>query len=134
MTKVIWAFIIIVVVFIGYKFYEHWVEVEAQHDSRKQEAPVVSVTGESLPGLPYPLEATLRTAKEQGPGAFRAWFKANESLIADPRKAWIELDLCVAIRRDDPAAARKIFARVKDRLTPASPVWPRMKELEQAFQ
>jgi len=134
MTKIIWVFIIVVVGFVGYKVYEHWVEIEAQHDSGKQEAPAVSVSGESLPGLPYQLEAPLRTAKTQGPTAFRAWFKANETLIADPRKAWIELDLCIAIRRDDPAAARKIFARVKERLGPASPVWPRMKELEQAFQ
>jgi hypothetical protein len=134
MTRVIWVFIIIVVVFIGYKFYGHWVEVESQHDNKTEAAPVVSVTGEGLPGVPYPLEASLRAAKEQGPAAFRVWFKANELQLADPRKAWIELDLCIAIRRDNPAEARKIFARVKDRLGPASPVWPRMKELEQAFQ
>lgn len=60
--------------------------------------------------------------------------KANEAQLADPRKAWLELDLCLAIRRDSPAEATEIFARVKERVPPSSPVWPRVKELEKAFQ
>jgi hypothetical protein len=133
MTRVIWVLIIAVVVFIGYRIYLHWAEAQAEHGGQK-EAPIVSVSGDSLPGMPAPLDASCRAAKEKSPAAFRAWFTANEWQLADPRKAWIELDLCVAIRRDNPAEARQIYARVKSRVPPSSPVWPRLKELEKAFE
>jgi len=54
--------------------------------------------------------------------------------VEDPRKAWIELDFCVAVAREDPAEARRVFAAVKERIGPASPVWPRMKELEKTYE
>jgi len=133
MTKLIWALIIAAVVFVGYQLFLQWAKVQEERTARK-EAPVVAVSGDSLPGMPPYLESGYRAARDKGPAALLAWFKANETQIADPRKAWLELDLCVAIRRDSPAEATAIFARVKERLSPASPVWPRMKELAQAFQ
>ena len=87
-----------------------------------------------MPGLPAHLDAACQAARNKSPAAFRSWFAANEKLLSDPRKAWIELDLCVAIRRDSPAEAKEIYARVKKRVAPSSPVWTRMKELERAFQ
>jgi len=133
MTRVIWALIIAAVAFVGYRVYLHWAKIQEERAGHTP-APVVSVTGDSLPGMPASLESGCRAAKDKSASAFRTWFKANEAQIADPRKAWIELDLCVAIRRDNPAEAKEIFARVKKRLPPSSPVWPRMKELEKAFQ
>lgn len=133
MTKLIWALIIAAVAFVGYRVYEHWAKIQEERGG-KVEAPVVAVSGDSLPGMPAHLDAGCRAAREKSPAAFRAWFNANEKQLSDPRKAWIELDLCVAIRRDSPAEAKEIFARVKKRVPPSSPVWPRMKELERAFQ
>ena len=133
MTKLIWALIIAAVAFVGHRIYLHWAKVHEER-SGKVEAPVVAVTGDSLPGMPAHLDAGCRAARDKSPSAFRAWFNANEKLLSDPRKAWIELDLCVAIRRDSPLEAKEIFARVKKRVAPSSPVWPRMKELEKAFQ
>jgi len=133
MTRVISVFIIAVVVFIGYRVYLHWAKTQEEHGGQK-EAPIVNVSGDSLPGMPASLDASCRAAREKSSTAFRAWFTANEWQLADPRKAWIELDLCVAIRRDNPAEAKDIFARVKKRVPPSSPVWPRMKELEKAFE
>jgi hypothetical protein len=133
MTKLIWVLIIAVVVFIGYRFYLHWAKIQEERGGRTP-PPVVNVSGDSLPGMPPQLDASCRAAKDKSPAAFRAWFNAHEKELADPRKAWIELDLCVAIRRDSPAEAREIFARVTKRLPPSSPVWTRMKELEKAFQ
>ena len=133
MTKVIWALIIAVVVFIGYRIYLHWAVVQEESGGQK-EVPVMNVSGDALPGMPSHLDAGCRAAKDKSPAAFRAWFTANEKQLADPRKAWIELDLCVAIRRDNPAEAKQIYARVKKRVPPSSPVWPRLKELEKAFQ
>lgn len=100
----------------------------------RKEVPVVAVSGDSLAGLPPYLEAGYRAVKDKSPSTLLAWYKANEAQIADPRKAWLELDLCIAIRRDYPAEATEIFARVKQRVPPSSPVWPRVKELEKAFE
>lgn len=133
MTRVIWALIIAVVVFIGYRTYLHWAMLQEDHDGRKP-TPIVNVSSGSLPGLPEQLDASFHAARDKSPAAFRAWFNANEKQLADPRKAWIELDLCVAIRRDNPVEAKAIFARVKKRVPPSSPVWPRLKELEKAFE
>lgn len=134
MTKLIWVLIIAVVAFVGYQLYLQWVAVQAERAGKKEDPVAVMVSGDSLPGLPAHLEAGYRAAREKSPAAFRTWFNANERQLADPRKAWIELDLCVAIRRDNPAESKEIFARVKNRVPPASPVWPRMKELEKAFE
>jgi hypothetical protein len=133
MTKLIWALIIAAVAFVGYRVYLHWTKIHEERGG-KVEAPIVAVSGDSLPGMPAHLDAACRAARDKSPAAFRAWFAANEKLLSDPRKAWIELDLCVAIRRDSPAEAREIFARVKKRVAPSSPVFPRIKDLERAFQ
>lgn len=133
MTRLIWVLIAVAVAFVGYQIFLHWSKIQEEHDGKK-ETPVVSVSGDSLPGLPPQLDASLRASRDKSPATFRAWFNANEKLLADPRKAWIELDLCVAIRRDSPAEAKEIFARVKKRASPSSPVWPRVKELEKAFE
>ena len=58
------------------------------------------------------------------------WLKTHSQSVEDPRKAWIELDYCVAVAREDPAEARRVFATVKERTPPSSPVWPRIKQLE----
>jgi hypothetical protein len=38
------------------------------------------------------------------------------------------------ITRSDPAEAKKIFAEVKQRTPPSSPIWPRIAELEKTYQ
>lgn len=134
MTKAIWILIVLAVGYVGYALYQQWDKARLEHDGiRKAEAAAV-VTGESLPGMAYQLETALRSAKDKGPVAFQSWFTANEKTLADPRKAWIELELCVAMSRENPSEAKKIFARVKARVPPSSPVWPRMKELEKTLE
>lgn len=134
MTRLIWVLIVVAVAFVGYRIYQHWAQIQEERGGGQKPVPVVSVSGDSLPGMPAHLDASCRAARDKSPAAFRTWFNTNEKLLADPRKAWIELDLCVAIRRDNPAEAKEIFARVKKRVAPSSPVWPRTKELEKAFE
>ena len=134
MTKAIWVLIILVVCYIGYALFQQWDKARLEHDTGKKAEAAAAVVGESLSGLPYQLEQSLKTAKDRGPVAFRAWFSVNEKQIADPRKAWIELELCRAMSRENPSEAKKIFAAVKSRVPPSSPVWPRMKELEKTFE
>lgn len=134
MTKAIWVLIILVVGYIGYLLFQQWDKARLEHDGRKKEEAVAVVNGDSLAGMPYQLDAGYRTAKATSPAAFRTWFATNEKLIVDPRKAWIELELCMAMTRENPAEAKKIYAGVKGRVPPSSPVYGKVKELEKTFQ
>jgi 4-amino-4-deoxy-L-arabinose transferase-like glycosyltransferase len=133
MTKAIWVFIILIVAYVGYLLFQKWDEARLEQYNQSKLQPA-AVTGESLQGMPYQLEPTLRAAKDKGSAAFQAWFTANERNLADPRKAWIELELCMALSRDNPAEAKKIYAAVKSRVPPSSPVFPKLKSLEKAFE
>lgn len=132
MTKLITAFVIIVVLYCGWHLYLYWDKVKKEEETQKQNA-TTTVQPESLPGMPYQLENSLHAA-QQNPATFRAWLKTYEKRLQDPRKAWIELDFCVAIAREDPAEARRLFKEVKDRTSKSSPLWPRVKELEKTFR
>ena len=135
MTRLIAILIVVVVVFAGWKFFLYWEKVKnEEEEQRKQATAAAVVTPESLPGLPQQYENGLRTAQQEGNAAFRKWLKTYDKLIEDPRKAWIQLDFCLAIVREDPAEARRVFAEVKARVPPSSPVWPRVKALEKSFQ
>jgi hypothetical protein len=84
--------------------------------------------------MSYKLDASLQAARKQGAAGLKNWLKTYNQIIEDPRKAWIELDYCVAVARQDPAEAKRVFARVKERTAPSSPVWPRMKQLEKTYE
>ena len=134
MTKLIAAFIIIVALFGGYHLFLYWERVKNEEETQKKQAVAAAVQGENLPGLPPGLEPSLKAAQQSSPAAFRKWLKTYDKALQDPRKAWIELDYCVAIAREDPSEARRAFAEVKKRTPPSSPVWPRVKALEKTYK
>ena len=134
MTKLITAFIIIVLGYCGYHLFVYWESVKEQKENEQKQTTGLAIQGESLPGMPYQLNESLRVARQQGNAAMRTWLKTYGPAVQDPRKAWIEMDFCVAIARDDPAEARRIFASVKQRIPPSSPVWPRVKQLEKSYE
>jgi hypothetical protein len=134
MTKLITAFILIVIGYCGYQLFMYWEGVKEQKENEQKQAAVLAIQGESLPGMPYQLNESLQVAKQQGNAAMRTWLKTYGPAVQDPRKAWLELDFCVAIARDEPAEARRIFASVKQRTPPSSPVWPRVKLLEKSYE
>jgi hypothetical protein len=133
MTKLIWAFIIIVVIFCGWQFFQYWEKVENEERTRKKEAAAV-LNPAYLPGLPQQMDQSYQNALQHGNSAMRDWLKTYGPALQDPRKAWIELDFCVAITREDPAEARRIFKAVKDRTPPSSPIQPRLKQLEKSYE
>jgi len=133
-TKLIAAFIIIVVLYCGYHLFLYWEKVKNEEETQKQQAAASAVQPGSLSGMPPQLETSLRTAQNDGPAAFRTWLKNYDKMLEDPRRAWIELDFCQAVAREDPSEARRVFAEVKARTPPSSPVWPRIKELENTFK
>jgi len=134
MTKVIAIAVIVLLLYGGWNFFLYWERVKNEKEEEAQQVAAAVVVPEQLPGLPGYLEPTLRVAEQQGPAALRAWLKTNGPAIQDPRKAWIELDYCVMVVRDDPSEARRVFADVRDRTPPSSPVWPRIKQLQPGYQ
>ena len=134
MTKLIAVLIIVAACFGVWKLFLYWEQVKNDEEIKQKQDLNAMAVGDSLPGLPYNLDQSLRTAKSKGAGALRAWLKAHGSSGEDPRKAWIELDFCVAVAREDPAEARRVFASVKERIGSASPVYPRLKQLAPAYE
>ena len=134
MTKVIAAFIIIVVLYVGWEIFLYWDKVSHEEETKQKQNAAAMVIGEQLPGMSYKLEESLRAAQKQGATGLKNWLKTYSQSVEDPRKAWIELDYCVAVAREDPSEARRVFAQVKERTAPSSPVWPRMKQLEKAYE
>jgi hypothetical protein len=134
MTKLIAALIIVAVLYGGWELFSYWEKVKNEEETKQKQDAATAVMGDQLPGLPYQLEASLQTARKQGAAGLRNWLKTHSQSVEDPRKAWIELDFCVAVAREDPAEARRVFASVKERIGPSSPVWPRMKRLEKTYE
>ena len=130
MTKLISIFIVVVVLFCAWQGFKYWQQVEKDEDLKAASS---EVRPDSLAGMPSELQQTYFNVKDKGPTVLGKWLKTYGHLIKDPRKAWIELDYCIAVARDNPAEARAIFADVKARTPESSPVWPRIKQLEGSF-
>ena len=94
----------------------------------------MEVNGDQLPGLPDNLQAALGAAEQHGASGLRAFLAAHGNAIKDPRRAWIELDYVVLAGETDPAEARRVFAKVKARLTSGSPVYNRLQELKKTYE
>ena len=87
-----------------------------------------------LDGVPYHLQEPLRRAEAQGTEALGEWLEAYGNQIQDPRKAWLQLDYCTLVARDDPQEARRIFQQVRQRVDEDSPVYPRLMQLRNTFE
>ncbi|HWX22310.1 MAG TPA: hypothetical protein VN578_20610 [Candidatus Binatia bacterium] len=137
MTKLIAALFIAAFLYVGWLLYLRWDKVRNEEETSKKQAVAAQVRPENLAGMPnqsQQMENSLRAAQEQGPTAFKNWLKTYGRSVQDPRKAWIQLDYCLAISREDPAEAKRIFAEVKGRTPATSPVYPRIKQLENTYE
>jgi hypothetical protein len=132
-TKLISILIILLVLLGAWHLFQYWQRIEREHDNPKREEAGV-VRPDRLPGLPGELSLSLEEAERQGGAALGDWLRMYDRYLQDPRKAWIELDYCVLIAKQNPAEARRVFAAVRERTSPASPVWPRIKELEKSYE
>src|ERR1035438_3021101 len=97
MSKLITAFIIIVGLFLGWRFFLYWERVRDENEAKQKQQASANVSGDSLPGLPDKLAPSLEAAKKQGATALKTWLKNYGRLVQDPRKASIELDYCVLV-------------------------------------
>jgi hypothetical protein len=135
MTKLIAAVIVLLLLWGGWNLFLYWEKVKNEEETARKQVAATTITDpRQLPGLPQNLEPTLDAAQKQGAAGMRKWLRTYGHVVQDPRKAWVELDYCVAVSRADPAEAKRIFALVKARTPPASPVWPRLKQLEKSYE
>ncbi len=134
MTKLIAAVIIIACLWGGWELFLYWDSIKNEQETAKKAAVASVIVPEQLPGLPQSLESSLQAAQRQGATGLRNWLKTYGQAVQDPRKAWIELDYCVALSRENPSEAKRVFNNVRERTGPASPIWKRVKELEKTYQ
>ena len=133
-TKLIAVVIIVLVLFGCYELVEYYGQVKQESETHAKETAAKKVVGEQLPGMSYELQTSLTAAQQAGPKVFGNWLATYGRSIQDPRLAWIQQDYIVAISRDNPADAKKIFAAVKDRTPSSSPVYPRLQELAKSYE
>jgi hypothetical protein len=133
-TKLIAALIIAAALYGGWNLFLYWDKVKNEEETAKKQAVSSAVDPRQLPGLPQNLESTLEAAQRGGAVGLRNWLKAYDKVLQDPRKAWVELDYCVLVAREDPTEARRVFGNVKRRTPESSPVWPRIKQLEKTYE
>jgi len=134
MKALISIFIIAVFVFCGWKIFSYYQQVEAENQTKQKVETGADLRPEDLPGLPDGLYTSLQAAQKNGSTGLREWLKYYGAQVQDPRKAWIELDCSLALLRADPNDAKRIFDAVKGRTSTNSPVYPRIRQLENSFQ
>ena len=122
------------VLFGGWNLFLYWEKVKNEEETNRKEVAASAVVPETLPGMAPGLEKSLQVARDQGTAAMTTWLKNYGHTLQDPRKAWIELDYCLLLSRENPAEARKLFANVKQRTPATSPVYPRIKQLEKTYE
>jgi len=134
MTKLIAVVIIAAVLYGGWQLFFYWEKVKNEEEVTKKQEAASQVNPSSLAGMPYGMEQSLQAAERKGALGLKDWLKNYGPSIQDPRKAWIELDYCTMIVRDDPAEARRIFKSVKERTPATSPIYDRIKKLEKSYE
>ena len=135
--KALIIIVIIVVVGLGAsKFYDYYQKVNQESEGKRLESAAAEVNPDQLPGLPYQLVASLRKATDDGPKALKQWLdlQRRNPEVKDPRLAYIELDYALLIKGTDPVEAKRVFAEVKSRTQPSSPIYPRVKLMEKTFE
>ncbi len=133
MTKIIAAVIVVAVLYGGWELFFYWERVKNEEEDQKKHSVTAAVQPDSLPGLPTELDTALRNAQSHGLDGLRAFLKTYGNRVQDPRKAWLELDYCQMIAGEDTAEAKRVFAQVKQRTPHTSPVWPRIQQLQKAY-
>jgi hypothetical protein len=132
-VKFVIGLVIIIGLSLGVRqLYRYWGTFK-----EKQPAAVsarAEVPDDQLPGLPASLQSDLEEARQHGAAGLRHFLDAYGKSIQDPRRAAIELDYVLLLTPGNPAEACRVFAKIKERLPPDSPVYDRMKRLEKTYE
>lgn len=132
MKQVITILIVIGLIYFGKQFNAYWKDVKAKNapEDQKVAAPAAPAV---MPGLPPAMEPALAAAQARGTLALKQWLDQNRRFITDPRLAAIELDYVVLVAPSNRAEARQVLASLSQRVRPDSPVYGRLKKLEQTY-
>jgi len=133
-TKLIGAFFVILALVAGWKMAAYYKQVAEETRNQKKVEQGEDIKPGQLEGMPYQLQQSLAVAEQNGATGLRDWLRTFGAQIKDPRKAWIELDYCLALMREDPRTAKNVFQSVKERTSTNSPVYPRVRQLERTFE
>lgn len=134
MKALITIVIIVGAIMGGWQIYSTWLDVKEKEKEKPASEAVAPLSGSQLSGMVSQLEPILETAQRQGASGLRQFLTTYGKTISDPRLASIELDYVVLVTKDDPAEAKKVFARVKKRTPRESPVYARIKQLEKVYE
>jgi len=136
MKQIITILLIIAALWAAKEIKVYWDTVKAKQLAEEGGAPApkAQTPASTLPGMPPSLETSLQNAQRQGAAGMKTWLKSYRPYLSDPRLASIELDYVVLIGARDLKEARAVFAAVKQRTPPGSPVYPRIKQLEKTYQ
>lgn len=127
-SRLILALIVVLVAALIY--YQQTVE---KPSGRGESPSAEGIRPTDLSGLPQQLDASLHHAQEGGVEALGAWLATYGAQVQDPRKAWIQLDYCTLLARENPQKAREIYREVRQRVGKDSPVYARVKDLERSL-
>ena len=108
--------------------------VQKQETIANESASAPVLASSDLPGMPHQLQGSLDAAQGQGPAALKRWLDANRRYLRDPKLGDIELDLAVALMRQNLTQAREIYQSVKARTPPSSPLQARLKRLSKSLE
>ena len=134
MKALISILIIALFVFVGWKVFTYYRQIEGEKEEAQQVETGADIRPEDLRGLPQVYQSSLQAAQQNGAKGLRDWLKMYGSQVQDPRKAWIEMDYSLSLLRNDPNEAKRIFNAVKERMSTNSLVYPRIRQLEKTFQ
>jgi len=133
MRFVLGAIIVIGLSIGGWQLYQYWGKFKDKEPETSAPA-VVANSGDELPGMPAQLQPVLDLARQRGAVGLRDFLAQYGNSIADPRKAWIELDYVVLLAQSSPGEAREEFAKVKSRVPRNSPVYNRIQQLAKTYE
>jgi hypothetical protein len=132
--KFVMTVIIVVGLSLGaWQIYKYWGNYKGS-DATETAAAAPPVAGDSLPGLPQNLETTYQASRQRGVTGLRDFLNEYGKSVSDPRLASIQLDYVVLVASGNPAEARRVFALVKSRIQPDSPVYPRFQQLQKTYE
>ena len=136
--KALITIVLIVAALLGIKeLHRYWEDMKAKRGvepSARGEPAAAAPSADALPGMPAALEPGLEAAKRQGAVSLKNWIKQYRPYLSDPKLASIELDYVVLAGAKNFAEARDVFAAVKQRTPTNSPVYPRIRQLENTYR
>ncbi len=134
MNKFLGILIVIGIGIVGWRFAERYQRAKDEAVDPRQAQIAPEPIDRSDPGMALELEASFEAAKAQGAATLKNWLFRYRFHVREPRLSEIELDYILMVQGSDPVEARKVFAEVKRRHGPKSPLANRIERLAKTYE